>query len=141
MSKFCQRCKQSNPSEAAFCLNCAAPLGASSGRQQQANQPWHQPNFSGPAVDKTFEASSRAKLALGLSLAGMFCLGPLASIPAIILGWMEISAINQGQSSAAGKSITTFGIGMAVVSLVLQVGGFFLWILFAIAISADASNY
>ena len=48
MDKFCQNCNQPNPAEAAFCLNCAAPLArAQNVGGQTPQQPFNQPNFGG----------------------------------------------------------------------------------------------
>lgn len=48
MNKSCQRCNQSNPPEATFCLNCASPLAREqSGGGWHANQQQNQSNFGG----------------------------------------------------------------------------------------------
>lgn len=149
MSKICQNCNQSNPSEAAFCLNCAKPLSQEQfWGGQQPNKQWNQPNFGGQQPRNfaqpvnTNGASQRATVALILGLAGLFCCGPITSLPAIIVGWMEISAINQGQSSPNGKGLATTGIIIGIGSIILQVGGFLLWMLLVAASnSSDTYNY
>ena len=148
MSKICQSCNQSNPPEAAFCLNCAKPL--SQGQfwgGHQANHQSHQPNFGGQPMGNFAQpvnssgASQRATTALILALAGLFCCGPIASLPAIIVGWMEISAINHGQSSPGGKGLATTGIIIGIGAIILQIGGFLLWMLLAAAANTAEYNY
>ncbi len=148
MSKICPSCKQSNPSDAVFCLNCAKPLVQEQfWGGQQANNQWNSPNFVGQPGNfaqpvKSNGASQRATTALILALAGLFCCGPIAGLPAIIVGWMEISAINQGQSSPNGKGLATTGIIIGIASTILHLGGYILWMLLAAASSlSDPYNY
>lgn len=137
MNKVCQNCQQPNPSEAAFCLNCAAPL--SSG--QQANQQWNQPNFGGQQGGQNFAqpptsaggASSRATAALILAIAGFLFCCPLTSIPAVVVGWMEIDAIKKGQSSPNGMKFAQIGVWGGIAATVLQGVGFLFWIFLSMA--------
>lgn len=123
MNKACPKCYQSNPPEAAFCLNCATPLPkAQYGGGWQGNQPNYggQQNFVNYGGDSS-EASARAKWALALGVLGIVCLGLLASVPAIFVGWAELSAIKSGQSSPNGKGMATFGMWAGIVSTILQI--------------------
>ena len=131
MEKYCQNCHQSNPSEAMFCLNCAAPLPAAppSGNRQP-NQQWNQPNFGNQGAQQNFAppnaqgASQRAIIAVVLTVAGLFCCGPLTSIPAAIVGWMEMDAIKKGQSPPAGMWMAQVGLwGGIIVTILTTVGG------------------
>lgn len=127
MNKQCPKCQQFNPSDAMFCLNCAAPLA-----QQQANQQWNQPNvgnqqagqnFAPPPVNSGGGASQRAVIALVLTIAGLFCCGALSSIPAAILGWMEMDAIKKGQSPPAGMWMAQVGLwGGIIVTIITSIG-------------------
>ena len=151
MSKQCQNCQQSNPPEAAFCLNCAAPLAQTPfGNQQanqQANQQWNQPNFGGQQAGQNFTqpqaasggASQRAIIALVLTIIGLvFCCGPLAGIPAAIVGWMEMDAIKKGQSPPAGMWMAQVGLwGGIIVTILTTVGG----ILFLLLSAASSDPY
>ena len=136
MEKYCQNCKQSNPFEAAFCLNCAAPLAGNQppGGQQQADQQRNQPNFGGQAAGQNFAqspmnsnpgASQRAIAALCLTIAGLvLCCGPLTAIPAAIVGWMEMDAIKKGQSPSAGMWMAQVGLwGGIAVTIITTIGG------------------
>ncbi len=146
MNKVCQKCNQSNPSEAAFCLNCASPLGQGGWQPnqqgnyqnysspQQAGQNFVQPSTSGGS-------SQRATAALVLALAGLFCCGPFTSVPAIIVGWMEINAINQGQSSPAGRGMATFGLWGGVIATLLHIGGYLFWALLSLSATSDPYYY
>jgi hypothetical protein len=149
MNKQCQNCRQSNPPEAAFCLNCAAPLvPAQFGGNQQANQQWNQPNFGGQQAGQNFVqppqsnqgggASQRAIVALILTITGLFCCGALTSIPAAIVGWMEIDAIKKGQSPSAGMWMAQVGLwGGIIVTIITTVGG----ILFLMLSAASSNPY
>jgi len=143
MSKTCSNCYQSNPPEAAFCLSCAAPLPkAQYGGGWQANQPNYgaQPvgqNFMNPA-GYIAQASSRAKLACALAVLGIFCLSIFASIPAIFVGWSELSAIKQGQSSPNGKTMASFGMWAGVAITVIHIG--FIFLAFIMALMDAASS-
>ncbi|MGI8786825.1 MAG: DUF4190 domain-containing protein [Pyrinomonadaceae bacterium] len=135
MTKQCPNCQQPNPTEAAFCLNCAAPLPPSPppSSNQQANQQWNQPNFGGQQAQQNFaappqansgKASQRAVIAVVLTVAGLFCCGPLAGIPAAIVGWMEMDAIKKGQSPPAGMWMAQVGLwGGIIVSIITSIGG------------------
>ncbi len=145
MDKFCQNCNQSNPSEAAFCLNCASPLG----QGQPANQQWNQPNFGGQPAGQNFApppstsggASQRATVALILAIAGLILCCPLASIPAAIVGWMEIDAIKKGQSPAAGKTFAQIGLWGGIAITILQGVGFVFWLMLSMAAASNPYNY
>lgn len=146
MDKRCQNCNQPNPPEAAFCLNCAAPLsGRQPGtqQQQQANQQWNHPNFGGQPLGQNFAqppptaggASKRATAALILAIAGLLCCGPFTSIPAAIVGWMEVDAIKKGQSSPGGMMFAQIGLWGGIAVTILQGIVLVLWILLSMAAS------
>ena len=150
MDKHCQNCNQLNPSEAAFCLNCAAPLsGGQTGGSQPANQQWNQPNFGGQQAGQNFApppatsggTSQRATAALMLVIAGFFCCGPLTSIPAVIVGWMEIDAIKKGQSSPNGLLFAQIGLWGGIAITILQGIGLLLWIVLSMAAASSPYDY
>lgn len=147
MNKTCPSCYQSNPPEAVFCLSCAAPLPKPQqyGGSWQANQPNYgaQPagrNFMNP-VGYTAEASSRAKLACALGVLGIFCLSVFASIPAIFIGWSELSSIKHGQSSPGGKAMASFGMWSGIVTTILHIGLVFLAFIMALMDAASSPDY
>ena len=145
MDKYCQKCNSPNPAEAAFCRNCATPLSSGQpGAGQQANQQWNQPNAGGQQFGQNFAqpaansggASQRAIGALVLTIAGLFCCGFLTSIPAAILGWMEVDAIKKGLSSPDGMWMAQVGLwGGIIVTILTTIGGFLFLLL-----SAASSN-
>ena len=162
MSKQCQNCRQQNPPDAAFCLNCASPLNQAqvssqqtnqqaNQQNQQPNQQWNQPNFGAQQAGQNFApptqpanagaASQRATTALILAISGIFCCGPLTSIPAIIVGWMEVSAIKQGQSPQAGMKFAQIGIWGGVAGIILQIVGFIFWIIISMAAATSDPYY
>lgn len=150
MGKLCQNCHQSNPSEAAFCHNCASSLSSGQfGGHQSANQQWNQSgyggqpaqNFAAPLAVNSGEASQRATIALVLAIAGLVCCGPLTSIPAIIVGWMEVAAIKQGQSPQAGMKFAQIGLWGGVAVTILQVFAFLFWIILSMAAAGSDPSY
>ncbi len=150
MNKFCQNCQQSNPPEASFCRNCASPLpGAQPGGNRQAAQQTNQPNFGGQQVQQNFaqpamssgEASQRAITACGLAFAGLVCCGPLTSIPAMIVGWIEINAIKQGQSPQNGMKFAQIGLWGGMIITIVQVLGFLLWAVISMAAASNPYYY
>lgn len=143
MNTPCQQCRQSNPPEAAFCLNCAAPLpraqaggGWQPNQQNFGGQQYGQANFS-----STNEASSRAKWAAALGFLGIVCCGLFTSVPAIFVGWMEMSAIKSGQSSPAGKTMASMGFWCGIFGTVLQIGAILFFLIAMMLEGASSSPY
>ena len=70
-------------------------------------------------------ASQRAIFAAVLAGLTPFCCGILSGIPAAILGWMELDAINKGQSSPAGKWMAQLGlwggIGFSILNIIFTI--------------------
>jgi hypothetical protein len=143
MNKTCPKCYQKNPLEAAFCLNCAAPLsgeaqmGSSNdrsdwrdSRRQSGGQIFNQ------SVSNT-DASSRAKWACALGILGVFFCGLLASVPAIFVGWTEMNAIKSGRSPSGGLKLSVIGFWMGIISTLLQIGAV---ILMLTALLIDSSS-
>ncbi|MEW6127908.1 MAG: DUF4190 domain-containing protein [Acidobacteriota bacterium] len=127
----CNQCGIDNQMGAQFCRACAQPL--------LANQQFNQQNFNGQQqFNHQFNqprqsASGRAITAMILSIVGVFLCGLFASIPGMILGKMEINAIDEGRAPLAGKGFaqTGFYVGMVGTGLSLLCGGFYLLSLFA----------
>ena len=147
MDKYCQNCNQANPADAAFCRNCAAALNSFGG--QQANNPWNQQSannqkqFNQPPAGNSGGESQKATISLVLAITGFFCCSLFTSIPAAILGWMEVGAIKRGESSPAGLSKAQIGMwgGIAVTILHIFVGvGYFILVILAAA-SSDPYGY
>lgn len=154
MNKQCPKCNQSNPSEAAFCLNCAAPLAPAAFGNQQQNQQWNQPpnyggqpspgfggqpSFAQPPMNQN--VSGRATTALVLGIAGFFCCGVFTGIPAMIVGWMEISAIRQGQSPPNGMKFAQIGLWGGAIATVLHIIGWAVWLFFSMSMAVVSDPY
>ena len=141
MTKVCPRCHQPNLPEAAFCASCAAPLaaGPAVGAPPQQGWPPQGNQAFGQAPTAKAGAGGKAITALILAIAALvLCCGPLTGIPAAIVGWMEQSAINAGQSSPAGKWMAQVGIWGGIAISVVWVIFFFIWVLFSMMAGAGA---
>jgi hypothetical protein len=131
--KICPNCNQTNPSIATFCQQCASSLTNAQTSQSPpfsnpppSNQPgWNPPNFGNqpmtpPVVANAVGgASQRAMLAAGLAAFG-FCCCFAGGVPAAILGWLEISAIKEGKSSAEGMLMAQIGLWGGIGGAVLN---------------------
>ncbi|MBX7053506.1 MAG: DUF4190 domain-containing protein [Pyrinomonadaceae bacterium] len=153
MTRTCPNCNQTNPPDAAFCLNCAASLGPVVGApafQQQdpfsgtarphvgaSPQQFGGQHFGAQAGNTASGASQKAIAALVLAIIGLLCCGGFTGIPAAIVGWMELDAIKNGRSSAAGKWMAQAGlwggIGVTVIHGVV-------WILYLLMGMMASSN-
>ncbi len=141
MNKTCPKCNLSNPAQAAFCHNCATPLGAGPtvGAQQQA---WPQNPVGGAVAGGQYVAApqetQRAMISMLMAIGAFLCCGPLLGIPAAILGWLELDAIKSGRASANGKTMATVGLWGGIASTVIHVGIWIIWMLLGALSSASA---
>ena len=126
MAKTCPKCNQMNPAEAAFCLNCAAPLGG----------PAQQFAFANGAPQ-----SQKGLYSLILAVAGLFCCGPFTGIPAAILGWMELDAIKAGRSSADNRWMALIGLWGGIASTFIHIIGYVMWVLLGMLSSLSGPEY
>ncbi len=157
---FCTRCGTQNPDDAGFCRNCSSPLTrpvSHSGQQTapQPNQPTSgsyanpsssqspYPGYQGPPVYQSSYAnqpitqqsgaSGRAIASMVLSILGLVMCGFLTSIPAMILGKMELNDIKLGKAPKAGETLAKIGfyVGIAgtVISCLAGIAGAALWII------------
>lgn len=133
MTKPCPKCAQLNPAEAAFCLNCAAPLAQ--GQFGGSQQP---PSASG--VNGGPQASQKGLYSLILAILALICCGPFAGVPAAILGWMELDSIKAGRSSPENKWMAQVGLWGGIASTVLHVIGYVLWVMLGM-LSAASNPY
>lgn len=146
MTRTCQNCSQTNPPDAAFCLNCASPLGPTVGSYQQQSPPRTegqapyvgappQPYIGGQQPNMSGGASQRAIIALVLVIVGLLCCGPFTGIPGAIVGWLELDAINNGKSPAAGKWMAQVGLWGGIAVTVLHSVIWVLYVLLAMVSS------
>ena len=144
---FCTRCGTTNETNARFCRQCAAPLGASpSGQQTETPYPGYQgtqnPGFQGqtppampaPVYGQSYpNAGNTSGGASGRAIAALVCMilsfvlcGIFTGIPAIILGKQEMDAIKRGEASRAGEGLAKAGFYGGIASTVLTCGGILL---------------
>ncbi len=145
---YCTRCGTYNSDELIFCTNCSTQLvkpGESTRPTRttptayqpppdQTHQPYpgyrsaysgvqgYQPyesSYANQIAAQSGSASGRAIMALILSILSLVFCGPLTSIPAIILGKMEIDAIRDGYAPKAGETLAKIGyyLGLGVTAL------------------------
>lgn len=120
MTRTCPRCSHPNIAEAVFCSNCASPLSSAA----TVGAPEVKVD---PKALATPGASQRAVIALLLAVLALLCCGPLAGVPAAIVGWMELEAIKNGRSSPDGKWMATAGLWGGIASAALHIFGYFIW--------------
>ncbi len=149
MTKACPNCNQLNPPEASFCLNCSASLapaphiGAPPNQQQQ----WQQPPVGAPVVNQAPVSTSgggsgqKATIALVLAIAALVCCGPVAGVPAAIVGWMELDAIKNGRSPESGKWMAQVGLWVGIASSIIHVVLYMIWVLFSAMASSSPYGY
>ena len=144
---FCTRCGTQNPDDAGFCRNCSSPLtrpvSHHSGQQTNpqasqptsgsyANPPSSQPPYPGyqgpPVYQSSFvnqplaqqgSASGRAIASMVLSILGLVMCAFFTSIPGMILGKMELNAINAGQAPKAGETLAKIGFYVGIAGTVI----------------------
>lgn len=135
MTKACPKCNQMNPAEAAFCLNCASPIGS-------APPPIGAPSQFGttPPVQPGAQPSQKGLFSLILAIIALICCGPFAGIPAAILGWMELDAIKTGRTPADNKWMAQVGLWGGIVSTVLHIIGYVLYVMLGM-LSAMSNPY
>ena len=152
MSKFCPKCNESNPPEAAFCRNCSTPLGPTVGgpAYQQQSPPYAggqapyvgaPPQYAGGQNlgmqgNAQGGAGQKAVAALILAIVGLVCCGPFTGVPAAIVGWMELDAINSGTSPAAGKWMAQVGLWGGIAVTIIHGGLWLLYMLLGLMASA-----
>lgn len=140
MNNTCPNCHQINLPQAAFCSNCASPL---SRKNTETNQPGNQPNYGRPdqnfaqATNSGGGATQKATIALILAIAGFFCCSIFTTIPAIVIGWMEMTAIKNGQSPKEGLQFAQWGFWIGIIATVIHIGGFFIWLFLSIIFAAS----
>ncbi|MEP7213334.1 MAG: DUF4190 domain-containing protein [Acidobacteriota bacterium] len=129
MTKPCPKCHQLNPAEAAFCLNCASPIGQASSPRQ----------FGGPTAGPA--PSQKGLISLILAIAAFVCCGPFTGIPAAVLGWMELDAIKSRRAPAENKWMALVGLWGGIASTLLHIIGYVLWVLMGMLSASNSYGY
>lgn len=134
MKKNCQKCGQENLAEAAFCRNCSTPLTGNQFGGGQGNMPPNQQNFGNQQnfSPQSGGAGTRAIVGVVLVISSLFCCF-FTSVPAAIVGWLEVGAIKRGESSQDGLMMAQIALWGGIVITVLSVIGGVLWMILAVA--------
>jgi uncharacterized protein DUF4190/zinc ribbon protein len=150
---YCTQCGTANSDDIRFCMNCGASMVKrgdtpkdrspyASGQPQSPNFAEQSPNpqylgqspaqpypaYPGaqqvyPMPSNEGSASGRAVISMILSIISPFTCWLFLSIPGMILGKMEMNAIENGQASKAGEVFAKIGfyVGLAVTALSLVI--------------------
>lgn len=78
-------------------------------------------NTGGYQQQSSGSASSSAIWALVLGIASWVLCGIFAAVPAWIIGKKEISAIEQGRSDPAGKTMAQIGMWLGIIQVILGI--------------------
>lgn len=89
--------------------------------------PVYQGNYVNQAPSQQSSASGRAIASLILSILGLIGCGFLTSIPGLILGKMEMNAINAGEAPRAGEVLAKIGFYLGIAATVLYCLGGIIW--------------
>jgi hypothetical protein len=167
---FCTRCGTQNPDDAGFCRNCSSPLtrpisqhstqqigqqgpgsyaNPTSHSAPQSEQPPY-PGYQGPpvyqssyanqALNQQGSASGRAIASMVLSILGLVMCAFFTSIPGMILGKMEMNAINAGQAPKAGETLAKIGFYVGIAGTVIYCLGGIIWGIL-VSIGAAAGSF
>lgn len=134
---FCRSCsstlvKPGSPSYQRGPFAQPSPYAAPGSGQPSPSQPSSQPPYPGyqgyPVYQSSYanqpaiqggSASGRAIASLILSILGLIACAFFTSIPGMILGKMEMNAINQGKAPRAGEAIAKVGFYLGIAATVL----------------------
>ncbi len=72
-----------------------------------------------PSTTPPTSTSSKALVSLILGILSLVCFGFLAGIPAIILGRMELKAIDQGLSPESNRNMAKIGYILGLIGTIL----------------------
>jgi predicted lipid-binding transport protein (Tim44 family) len=108
-----------NQQGAQFCRGCAAPMFTNQQNQQQQNQQQFHQGFAPRNTQMQQGASGRAITAMVLSLVGILFCGLFLTLPGMILGKIEMTAIQEGRAPQAGLGMAKTGFYSGLVGTVL----------------------
>jgi hypothetical protein len=158
MSQTCPNCQNPNPAHAQFCHSCGTRFSVALGSVPQPvamppaqvfagvgavpappgpfiGQPHTAPKAFASHLPHTAPAgpSKLAITSLVLAILSLFCFGFLTGVPAAIVGWMELAAIQQGRSDRSGAWMAHVGLWGGIVMSVLSLLGLVLMIILSAA--------
>jgi hypothetical protein len=55
-----------------------------------------------------------------MAIAGFFCCGLLLTVPAAIVGWLELDAIKNGRAPVEGKTMAQIGLWGGIAGTVIH---------------------
>lgn len=119
--KFCAHCGGALPTAgAAFCPGCGkspSPTGAP--LQPVVSAPSYAPGYPAP-YPTVIQTNGLSTASLILGILAFFCMGPLASIPAIICGHMARKQIAESGGMQTGAGMALAGLILGYANLVLM---------------------
>ena len=142
---FCRNCsaplvKPGDPprqtGESSYPSPYATPGNQSSDPSQPSSQtpypgyqghPVYQSGYANQPPPQQGSASGRAIASIILSCLGLIACGFLTSIPGLILGKMEMNAINAGQAPKAGETLAKIGFYVGIAATALYCLGGIIW--------------
>jgi hypothetical protein len=130
---YCPKCGDQNTAGAQFCKTCGSRLSTPANPEAMAPTPppvtpppissAPQPQYAVPPPGAPPQKSNRAVIALVLGILGIFCCGPLSSIPGIIVAKMEMDAIARGEASAENLGMAKAAFWVSIGATALSVLG------------------
>jgi hypothetical protein len=100
--------------------------------------PVYQSGYANQSASQQGGASSRAIASLVLSILGLLGCNFFTSIPGMILGKMEMNAINEGRAPRAGEAIAKVGFYVGIAATVIYgLAAFFFIVLFFIGVASN----
>lgn len=124
--RFCQNCGQGNQDDAAFCIQCGAPLEIEPSTVTQPGPagpsavppPPHpyQPPYARPMRPPT---DGMAIASLVLSIASWLGCFLVAAIIGVILGYMSLGNIEESHGALGGEDFAKWGIGLGWANIAL----------------------
>lgn len=141
---YCPKCGDQNSAGAQFCKTCGSRLSTPSNPEAMAPTPTPppvtpppissgqepQPQYAVPPAGAPPQKSNRAVIALVLGILGIFCCGPLSSIPGIIVAKMEMDAIARGEASADNLGMAKAAFWVSIAATALSVLGICAYVAF-----------
>lgn len=153
---FCRQCGQGNQDEAAFCVQCGAPLGAGAAGVElppaappgplkpgvpgpPGPPPAGQPFYPPPVVPRAAPTDGFAIASLALSIFSFVGCPFVAAILGLIFGYISLSHIEESNGALGGEPLARAGviISWIHIGLVLLTG---VLILILVLIGVFATN-
>jgi hypothetical protein len=122
----CPRCGGVNPANSLFCANCGAQFGTPAGMNSPQAPPSVPPNYYPPPPPPAYPLqpqakSNRALIAMICAVLGFVACGPIASVPGIVLGKLEMDAIREGRAPRSGENMAKWAFYLSIAATAISV--------------------